>query len=277
MRWTIIKKGSKSRKVWIPNKSEKLELRKIKKKLDWLYFSLGIPDSVHGFIYGRNCRTNAERHCGYKYTISMDLKDFFDHVKSVHLSVVPYNILNKCLVNGAARQGLSTSPILSNIALIAFDKWAEKLPVAYTRYADDITISGNELDQLKTCQKEIVEQLTCLGFKINHKKTKLQTSKNRRIITGLSVDNDVRSSRKTRRKLRAAIHQGNKNSEQGIKEWIKCKRPMEVHWTVSGSWEYPIVQANFKGFKSGRKRPTTTFKGSRASFKRYLIWRMSNG
>lgn len=275
MRFAYIKTGKKTRKVWIPNRKEKSELLKIKQKLDWLYHKLGIPDSVHGFVYGRNCRTNAEQHCDFDYTISMDLKDFFDSVKEIHLAYLAKKEVEKTLVKGAARQGLPTSPVLSNIAMLPFDRWAEQLPVRYTRYADDITISGNDLEELQNCQRQIQEKLHALGFRINHKKTKLQTSKNRRIITGLSVDKDVRASRKSRRKLRAAIHQKNNDSKRGLQEWCSCKRPMKVTWVTGGSWDSPIVQSMYETFMSGSRRyKTKTFKGSRSSLKRYLMRRL---
>lgn len=271
----ISKKNGKFRTIYIPSKGEAYELKKIKRKLDWLYLKLGIPESVHGFIYGRNAVTNATQHINFDYTISMDLENFFDNVGVKHLNSVPPDLLEKTIINGAPRQGLCTSPTLSNIAMIEFDRWAESLDCVYTRYADDITISSNNLDELKRIKDEIECKLNEMGFTLNNK-TKLQTSKGgRRIITGLSVDSDVRRTRKIARKLRAAQHQNNKNSANGLKEWAKCPVPLDCNWVAKGDIDNPYIVVEFDRYITGRRGYTKTFKGSRAVFFRYLGWRMA--
>lgn len=272
----ISKRNGKFRTIYIPNKEEAYTLKGLKRKLDWLYLNLGIPDSVHGFVYGRNAVTNASQHTNLNYTICMDLEDFFDNIRADHLKDVPEEILAYTLVNGAPRQGLCTSPTLSNIALIEFDRWAETLDCVYTRYADDITISGDDLKKLKEIKNELEQKLNELGFTLNSK-TKLQSSKGgRRIITGLSVDSDVRRTRKVARKLRAALHQKNEESARGLKEWVKCPIPLDCNWVPYGDIDNPFVVVEFQQFKSGRKSWTRTFKGSRAVFFKYLKRRMKN-
>lgn len=266
----ISKKNGKFRTIYIPNKGEAQALKKFKQKLDWLYLSLGIPESAHGFVYGRNAVTNASQHTNLDHTISMDLEDFFDNISASHLTSVPQSILDSTLINGAPRQGLCTSPTLSNIAMINFDRWAETLDCVYTRYADDITISSNDLDSLKKIKIEIELKLNEMGFHLNNK-TKIQSAKGgRRIITGLSVDNDVRRTRKVARKLRAALHQKNEDSARGLKEWSKCPVPLDCNWVPYGNIDNPYVVVQYKGFRSGRRGLTRTFKGSRAVFFKYL-------
>ncbi len=280
MRIAHIQKGSKTRKLYIPNKEEKYRLNLIKRQLDWLYLKLGIPNSVHGFLFSRSCVTNAKEHINQPYTLCMDIKDFFDSIGANLLSDIPTDILQKVLVDGAPRQGLPTSPTVSNLALRTFDLWIEEcaqfLDCVYTRYADDITISG-ELTQIKILQHIIIDELMARGFQINKKKTRLQSDKNRRIITGLSVDHDVRATRKSRRKLRAAQHQNNNNQVNGLKEWVACREPMHCEWLAEGTIYYPIVTATYDGFRTGRRRkPTRTFRGSRAALKAHIFRRIMN-
>ena len=270
----ISKRNGKFRTIYIPNKQEAFTLKTLKRKLDWLYLKLGIPESVHGFVYGRNAVTNASKHINLNYTICMDLEDFFDNIRADHLKDVPEKILAYTLVNGAPRQGLCTSPTLSNIAMIEFDRWAETLDCVYTRYADDITISGNNLEELRRIKDELEQKLGEMGFRLNNK-TKLQSSKGgRRIITGLSVDKDVRRTRKIARKLRAALHQKNEESARGLKEWERCPIPMDCNWVPYGTIDNPAIVIEYKGFRSGKRGLTRTFKGSRAVFTKYINKKM---
>jgi len=65
------------------------------------------------------------------------------------------------------------------------------------------------------------------GFKINKRKTKIQSADSgRRIITGVAIDNKgVHPTRRTLKKIRAAQHQNNTSSMLGLIEWSKCKLP----------------------------------------------------
>ena len=67
-----------------------------------------------------------------------------------------------------------------------------------------------------------------MGWAINPHKTRVQyASAGRRIICGLSVGpDDVRPTRHTRRRLRAAAHSAPRSAEwRGLAEWAKCRLP----------------------------------------------------
>lgn len=118
--------------------------------------------------------TNALQHMGYQHTISLDLRDFFDSVRADHVQgKINYEVIRNCFIDGAPRQGLPTSPLIANIAMISSDeKIIDSLDVhssrfAYSRYADDICISvDDEKDILKA--KHIVSSvLSSQGFELN--------------------------------------------------------------------------------------------------------------
>jgi hypothetical protein len=189
------------------------------------------------FIKGRNCVLNAVQHIGYQYTLSFDLLSFFDSIQKSHLeNLVSDAILQDCFIDGAPRQGLPTSPLISNIAFLSCDNEiltalnSLNIDYRYTRYADDLTFSFNSLGEVCQIKSIVREILKNNGFNINDRKTKFQSIKNGRvIITGVALDKDsIYPTRKTLKKIRAATHQNNQGSLTGLLEWGKCKLPNRV-------------------------------------------------
>lgn len=234
----IPKKNGKFRTIYVPSKEEKRELRKLLRSINKKQIKYLDKEVVHGFFPKRNPVTNAKRHIGYEYTLCFDLHDFFD---SVTLDKVGFRLTDKqrekCFVDGAARQGLPTSPALANLAAWPMDKgilYYMKMKdmrgkdIVYTRYADDLSFSFNDPSLIKKLRKDIPDIVKKHGFEINHSKTRCQAAvAGRRIICGVAVDKDsIYPTRKSRRKLRAALHQNHMRSAQGLKEWTKLKVPV---------------------------------------------------
>lgn len=233
----IPKKNGLYRLVYSVDDHTKNELRELLPSLERILLKLDKLNINYGFLKGKNCVLNAFQHIGYNFTLSMDLTDFFDSVNKHHLEgIVDDDILNKCLIEGTPKQGLPTSPLLANIAFVIFDKKIfhalQKLGLnfIYTRYADDLTFSFNIQNDSGKIQFVVNQILRSSGFSINLKKTKLQNAKNgRRIITGVGVDMDgIHPTRKTRKKIRAALHQKDISSLIGLTEWEKCKFPNRI-------------------------------------------------
>jgi len=90
--------------------------------------------------------------------------------------------------------GFSTSPTISNTALLPFDNdlaaYCRNRQLVYTRYSDDITISSNEKEPLLELDHVIPEILAANGYDqmgLNKEKTKI-TSKGRKIkILGMVI------------------------------------------------------------------------------------------
>ena len=116
-------------------------------------------------------------------------------------------------------QGAPTSPGISNAICLKLDcrlaGLADKFGWRYTRYADDLTFSfpnttskkheRTQLAAVKGCVAKIVSDE---GFKIHPDKTRVIRAGSCQRVTGLVVNGSARprSPRKTRRNLRAAIH-----------------------------------------------------------------------
>lgn len=197
---------------------------------------------VHGFMPGRSPVTNAAVHVGYLYTLSLDLADFFDSITVPMISTHIPEPLLAVPPRRPAMQGLPTSPAIANIAAAPLDAAILSLlawwgvECRYTRYADDLTISTNEITVVtRNNRKSIIRRIESCGFKANPRKTRIQfASRGRRIITGVAVGvSDVTVPRSIKRKMRAAEHQGNRLSLRGLREWAKLKMPNSVATAVS--------------------------------------------
>lgn len=227
------KKSGQFRLIYIPNDDEKSSLRSIVGQLTKKAAKC-CPEGVpHGFMKQKSPITNALAHVGHQYTTCFDLKDFFDSVTETHLKgKLTKEELSLVLVDGAARQGLPTSPAVSNIAAGAMDKAIlglnDKLQFVYTRYADDLTFSYDDINVKQLLLQEIPKIVRRCGFKINESKTRTMSAKNgRRIITGIAVDNEIHAPRRVKRRLRAALHQNKLNAARGLAEYCLLKPPKE--------------------------------------------------
>lgn len=178
-----------------------------------------IHKSAHGFVSGKSILTNAKLHLGQRCLLKIDLEEFFPSIKINYVikifrncgypANVAFYLARLCCKDGKLPQGAATSPALSNIVAYSLDARlsgvAKKFHLKYTRYADDITFSGDRIS-INTLQilDEIIRDQ---GFQINREKTHLCRSKGKRIVTGLSVANDrLRVPREYKRKIKQEIY-----------------------------------------------------------------------
>ena len=229
---TITKKGKK-RTIYAPDESEKQMFRQ---ELQTLYQkSIPMPHA-HGFLPGKGIVTAAQKHIGFNATIAFDLADFFDTVTPSHVvGKLTKEQIEKLFIEGAPRQGLPTSPHIANLAAVEMDKaivkWLDKRvgagQYAYTRYADDLTISVIDVAMVELVLAEIPKIVSRSRFKVNHSKTEVYYAKGgRRMVLGVAVGpDDIRAPREIRRKIRAAVHQKRYHHAKGLREFAKLKEP----------------------------------------------------
>lgn len=236
--FTIKKKNGTARKIVSPDK-ELLDYQQnaLKAMLhDYLDLVKGtkIQNTAHGFIRGRNVVSAAKQHIGYKATIMMDISAFFD---SVYQHMLPERLQDPLFYHKDlyCAQGMATSPMLANIASVEMLKNIEEAlskrltDFAFTIYADDIQVSLNDTSQETLV--EIIRLVTAgieeANFKVNAAKTRIKFAKyGYRRILGINVgDTDIRATRKTMRKIRAARHQSKRSSLGGLINWSNCNPP----------------------------------------------------
>ena len=106
--------------------------------------------------------------------------------------------------------------------MLNFDNEIEKIVlekrIRYTRYADDMTFSGDFLE--KEIIKYVKENLNKIGLKINNKKTRVRKNWQQQMVTGIIVNEKIQISRKKRDELRQTMYYIEK---YGIDSFLKYK------------------------------------------------------
>lgn len=199
---------------------------------------LPVSEQAHGFRKGRSIRTGAEVHLGRRVLVQLDLADFFPsitypRVRGLLIALgygYPVAACLATLLTEALRQpvsvegevyqvpvgprrcpqGAPTSPGVANALTLRLDRrlsgLARRLGFAYTRYADDLTFSGDDPSRVKALLRLARQVVRAEGFAVNEKKTRVSRSGGAQRVTGVTVNRVLGLSRRERRRLRAAIH-----------------------------------------------------------------------
>jgi RNA-directed DNA polymerase len=109
-------------------------------------------------------------------------------------------------------QGSPTSPALANLTAHRLDRrlagLARRLGATYTRYADDLALSGDR--SLLRSADRVVELVGDIagdeGFRLNAAKTRLATAARRQTVAGLVVNRHPNVARTEYDRLRAVLH-----------------------------------------------------------------------
>jgi retron-type reverse transcriptase len=109
-------------------------------------------------------------------------------------------------------QGAPTSGALANLAAHGFDvrvhALAMSIGASYTRYADDLAISGGR--ELARAAPTIIARVGAIafeeGFALNFRKTRVMTASTQQRITGLVVNDRLAVPRVEIERLRAILH-----------------------------------------------------------------------
>ncbi len=134
-------------------------LRKVQDKMlrEVLFPNLQSSIYSHGGVRGRDIKSNASAHIGSRYAFVTDISSFYpsvSHFRVYRLFVGRFGCspnvarvcTRLCTVNHHLALGLPTSPILADQLLMPIDKRiagaCEKLGLIYTRFVDDLAISG---------------------------------------------------------------------------------------------------------------------------------------
>lgn len=184
---------------------------------------------------------NALIHKNANAILKLDFRDFFPSLKvrdwekfvanSRHSSMesADAKLYSKILFWGQKRKskkprclsiGAPTSPKISNILMYSFDSvLAEKAAeqgLSYTRYADDITISGNSTEKITQLENEaqrLVRKMKSPNLEFNEEKRGLYTKGQRRMVTGLILtpEKNISIGRGRKRLISSMLHRDSLN------------------------------------------------------------------
>lgn len=211
----IDKKSGADREISEPLPSLKEIQRWI---LDNILYKCPVSKFTKGFVPNLSIRDNARFHRNQKFVLKLDIKDFFPSLKSGRVfnffkrlgyqKTVAQMLTNLCVLNKSLPQGAPTSPTLSNLIITRLDKrlsgFALKEKIRYTRYADDMTFSGDfkPSQVIKLARKVLADERLFL----NERKTRLMKKHQRQIVTGVVVNEKLQAPRDLRHELRKIIY-----------------------------------------------------------------------
>jgi len=172
----------------------------------------------YGYSRGRNTLGNASLHVGAPFILHADIKDFFPSISkdrlfrafcdlSINQQVAEF-LSRFATINDALPLGVHSSPMLANLCCLNLDAKLSNLSKiyssTYSRYADDLTISGKNIPSRSEVEEILLEE----GFCLSERKFRITKPGQNHFVTGLSVS-DVsvpHVPRKLKRKLRQELY-----------------------------------------------------------------------
>ena len=210
------KKGGGFRNLSVPDEV----LKSIQKRIaEVLLIHMPVSRYAKAYRFGSSTLRNAKHHIGKQVVLKLDILHFFDSIRysTVKDKVFPENIFAEplrilltmlCYYKDALPQGAPSSPAITNIILYEFDEqigqWCWERGIAYTRYCDDMTFSG-DFDPAEVI-RFIRLELKKMGFLLNEQKTKIQRPGRQQTVTGIVVNERLSIPADYRRKLRQELY-----------------------------------------------------------------------
>lgn len=213
--------------------------------LDGIVAQISPHRAAHGFRAGHSIRSFAAPHVGRDVVIRLDLQAFFTSVFAARVASIfraagyparvaqvlaalcthrtPGDVLGAQpqprdhvmttrLRSPHLPQGAPTSGALANLSAYGLDvrvsALAASVGAAYSRYADDLVISGSR--DLVRAAPTIIARIGAIaleeGFSLNFRKTRVLTASQQQRVTGLVINEKLSVPRAEIERLRAILH-----------------------------------------------------------------------
>jgi len=211
----IAKKNGKSRTITEPlpglKEIQYWILNNILKKIE--------PNKLNNaYSTGKSIVTNAKYHTKQNIVLNMDIEKYFDNIKYAYVYEfflsIGYNqqvstTLSKLVsLNDGLPQGSPTSPQLSSILTKHIDvelfEYCLASKLRYSRYADDITISGDFA--IGSVVAAVSTTLEKHGYTINKMKTTAKLQHQRQMVTGVVVNKKLSIKKSCIKNLRQQVY-----------------------------------------------------------------------
>ena len=223
-------------------------LRALQRKLlDELVARVPPHEAAVGYVRGRSVVDHARAHAGQAVLLKFDLQDFFATVRAARVhatfaelgyspavarelmalctTATPEPVLERLRSEGGLTwtqamrlrdahlpQGAPTSAALSNLCAFRLDTriagLARALGARYTRYADDIVLSGDAglLRSADRVETRLGAWAREEGFALNHRKTRRVTRSRRQEVCNIVVNARPNLPREEFDRLKAQLH-----------------------------------------------------------------------
>lgn len=226
--FTIPKRDGTDRTIAHPSRPLKALQRFLARNI----FGLApVHPAATAYMKGSNIRENASRHANSRFTVRLDFADFFpsfdstsilEFVKmlsethSIPLTDVDLGFICKIVCrNGFLPIGAPSSPKITNAMMFKFDKdiseFSDGVGVIYTRYADDIFLSGNDHEILMQSVGQVrllVAAHELPRLRLKEEKTLHLSRAGHRSVTGLVITPDgfVSMGRGRKREIKTLVY-----------------------------------------------------------------------
>lgn len=203
-------------------------------------------DAAHGGVKNRNCKTALERHKANnsKWFLKMDFADAFGSITKTNLK----DALDKSILAGFDKWSLNTllhciygteyedvrglpqgsplSPFMLNMYMTEFDynitMYCREHNLVYTRYVDDIIISGYEKFDKVAVITTVLDNLPA-GMRINGDKTRFGSVNWKNWNLGLMYNNEgnLTVGYRAKKLMKNKIHNYNSSENRDRTEYVK--------------------------------------------------------
>ena len=212
----IPKSDGSKRKLSVPD----LILKNVQRSIaDNILSQYPISKYAKAYKTGSNVVQNAQPHVGKKKILKLDIEGFFDHIlysqvkdvvfyKEKFAETIRVLLTMLCYYKESLPQGAPTSPAITNIIMYDFDEtvgaFCFKKNIAYTRYCDDMTFSG-DFDE-----EEIISfvkgELRKLGLFLKNRKTAIIPATKRQTVTGIVVNEKLNITKEYKKAIRQEMY-----------------------------------------------------------------------
>ena len=260
------KKGGGYRNLSVPDEVLKSIQRQIS---EVLLIHMPVSRYAKAYRFGSSTLRNAKHHVGKQVVLKLDILHFFDSIRysavkdkafpeAIYAEPLRILLTTLCYHKDALPQGAPSSPAITNTILYEFDElvghWCRERNVAYTRYCDDMTFSG-DFDPAEVVRFVRLE-LRKMGFLLNEQKTRIQRPGQQQTVTGIVVNEKLSIPTDYRRKLRQELYYCRKFGIQEHLQKIGLEIPEDTYrMQLLGKVNYVLqVQPDDRDMLEARKR-----------------------
>lgn len=210
--------------------------------LDNILAHVPVSRFAKAYQTGVSILDNARFHRRQNLVVRMDVKDFFPSISAKRIfqvfrsfgytRSVSWTLTRLCTFRGSLPQGAPTSAALSNIVCHRLDRrlsgYCVRRKIRFTRYADDLTFSGDfGVGDLHWFARRVLQEE---GLELNDAKTRVMRPHQRQLVTGIVVNSrKMQAPRELRRRLRQIVFFVEKHGVDGHLRHIAENRARYVH------------------------------------------------